>query len=1794
MANLYPIAYFVRVISLLFIQDYHVDFTAVDLVDRQTDSLALVDFYDSTNGPNWLVSWDLTQPMEAWNGVTLNSTGRVMGLNLPSNFLEGPISESIGALTALETIDCFGNQLNGVIPESIGDLTNLVSLDLQQNQLAGNIPGNLGNLKKLQILDLESNQLTGSIPVELSGLDQLTNFDLENNNLDGVIPKELGVLPNLQVMNFGNNQFSGEIPAQLAEMAQINIMLLDSNQLTGCFPEEFQDLCGRLTLSDFSGNTELSPNEGDFNQFCQVGPSSCAVLCDHPDYQALSELYSLLGGENWINKSGWEDGVNGLNCDVCSWYGIECADNRVVVIDIDNNNLRGAIYDLEFPNLLFLSLLNNNIFGELPDFSGLPNLEHLDLTLNDISGEVPDFSGLPKLTKLKLSLNDFTGAIPNFSNLPLLTFLSMGQNELEGPLPAFEGSPLLESLFLADNGLSGPIPEAWGNLEVLRQIILSRNRLSGKLPSALGNLTEITHLYLDDNQLTGCFPESYKTFCPLPFSDDSSLSGQSFADNLELSWKGDFSRFCSDEEQVGAFCDDGNSLTIDDTINASCACAPEVIGSCRFQDSLELVRFYQLTNGPNWLNTWDLTEPMDNWYGVSLNIFGCVFCLDLDGNPNCDSIDVDGNNVRGPIPDLNLPELEKLYLSNNPLNESPIPDFSSLPNLKELYLNNNVIEGELPNFTQLPNLEILNVSDNALGGEIPNFSTNLPKLAILRLQGNKYTFSGILPHFDAIRLLLLENKFGEFEDYVYAPQDSVFVDTLIVVSAGTNLSVELGVDEGLNTSTYNWDKDYVYWDTEIGDNNLDFQNIQLSDQADYCAAIRNPKAPDLTLKTRVIRIEVIDNVFSLNFSKEDISCFGAADGAIFLEVIGGSGNFSYDWNEGFSDQKDLIDLSKGTYQVKITDQTTGATVTQAINIEEPDPMQVGFATDDASCFDAADGELIVLTMGGTEPYTYKWEKDLPQDLEQINLVPGDYTVTVTDKNGCFQIETVTIDGPPQIEINVEVIPETCPGELDGTITLIVEGGSGTNYTYNWENGVNTPNRAGLGFEVYAVTVSDQNGCMTSEVIEVGLLNVECSPCTSVVLSAPNVEESQFYCVGEELPLLSAEVPQGQTVNWYDASVGGNLLASSSLAFRPNEPGVYYAEASLAGDETCTSGQRSRIELRRQERPIIGLNRQPDCFENGFVVSLTVTNATDFISNADSVIQNQDVYNLFYNSIDNRVEVRAFNTLCEASFILDSPNCVCTSADLMAPEVVLQQVNYCPEERDAIPELIARVSENIEVRWYDQPVAGQLLANNTNRFAPPGQGIFYAEAFDPVLGCRSNNRTPFLVFENAAPFIREYSRFCTSNGSTYSVVLEIEGADAILSSAGDLIRGLNNLDTIQNIPIDVPITVIATNQTTLCQSQLQASPPACTCANIQPPIATIRRYEYCSGQVPPEIFVNVQVGLTANWYDAPDQGNLLQADALSFRPDGPGTYYVETYSFVEQCASLRRIGIEVRALTSSATVQAQTTCRVSELGADTLFLANSVGCDSLIITNTYLEDLVTRRNRELVCSEEVVGFDTLIVLGEDGCSAFQINEKVLLSSDIDIEALDDRYPVQPGGSQSFIDLLENDRFPEDYLFELINPPTEGTFDFENLNGSLSGKLNYTAPEVLQNINFEYRLCSGLCPELLCDTAAVQFVVDCDTQAELTFFKVITPNDDGQNDYFDPLEAFLEAGCPLDPAKVNLTIVNRFGEVVFRTENQYVRWEGKSLSGNDLPVGTYFYVFELKESAASYQGYVDLIR
>ncbi len=245
------------------------------------EAAVLLSLHLSTNGDDWTHNdnWFGDDDLGTWYGVETDRAGRVIGLDLSDNNLDGRIPARLGGLAHLQKLDLNGNELTGEIPGELGRLVSLERLDLSRNELDGHIPAyydpesdiaGLGALSNLVWLDLSGNQLDGEIPWELRGLTSLERLDLSGNELGGSIPASsddgLGALSNLVWLDLSGNQLYGDIPWELGGLADLERLDLSENELWGHIPASNGDGLGalaNLTWLNLSGNQFNGEIPGD-------------------------------------------------------------------------------------------------------------------------------------------------------------------------------------------------------------------------------------------------------------------------------------------------------------------------------------------------------------------------------------------------------------------------------------------------------------------------------------------------------------------------------------------------------------------------------------------------------------------------------------------------------------------------------------------------------------------------------------------------------------------------------------------------------------------------------------------------------------------------------------------------------------------------------------------------------------------------------------------------------------------------------------------------------------------------------------------------------------------------------------------------------------------------------------------------------------------------------------------------------------------------------------------------------------------------------------------------------------------------------------------------------------------------------------------------------------------------------------------------------------------------------------------------------------------------------------------
>lgn len=207
-------------------------------------------------------------------------------------------------------------------------------------------------------------------------------------------------------------------------------------------------------------------------------------------------------------------------------------------------------------------------------------------------------------------------------------------------------------------------------------------------------------------------------------------------------------------------------------------------------------------------------------------------------------------------------------------------------------------------------------------------------------------------------------------------------------------------------------------------------------------------------------------------------------GAIDITVTDGTGDYSYSWTgpEAFtSESEDLTDLAVGTYNLVLNDNTSGCEVTATAQITLDNPPMISATKVNTTC-GQNNGIIDITIVGGTAPIDFEWSDDNSATLDRINLPAGDYTLTLTDLNGCSDDSTFTI--APSVALVAELVSvnPTCNSDT-GSIDLTVTNATNP-VTYNWTLDsapfASSQDLSDLAPGEYSVTVNDGNGCTVSE------------------------------------------------------------------------------------------------------------------------------------------------------------------------------------------------------------------------------------------------------------------------------------------------------------------------------------------------------------------------------------------------------------------------------------------------------------------------------------------------------------------------------------------------------------------------------------------------------------------------------------------------------------------------------------------------------------------------------------------
>jgi len=309
------------------------------------------------------------------------------------------------------------------------------------------------------------------------------------------------------------------------------------------------------------------------------------------------------------------------------------------------------------------------------------------------------------------------------------------------------------------------------------------------------------------------------------------------------------------------------------------------------------------------------------------------------------------------------------------------------------------------------------------------------------------------------------------------------------------------------------------------------------------------------------------------------TCYKGSDGQITANVSGGTLPYSFMWSNGQTTQT-AVGLEKGWYTVTVTDANS-CSATKSAFVNQPIKLNASFIKTRPKCYGESNGSIQAIPSGGTPPYTFLWS-DGQTTAIAIGLVSAQYTVTITDANGCTKVKQPNLPNRPALYVTPIVTIPTCYGGNDGYITAQPIGGTPP-YTYAWDDGQTTQTAVGLSYGLHTVTVTDKKGCT--------------KVCTGFITNPPNmivnILKTNVSCNGGNDGYACAHISSGGippfTYLWsdgqttqhvynlvagtYTVTVTDSLGCFKEKTFNLGQPSALYCSITKT-DPTCNASDGS--------------------------------------------------------------------------------------------------------------------------------------------------------------------------------------------------------------------------------------------------------------------------------------------------------------------------------------------------------------------------------------------------------------------------------------------------------------------------------------------------------------------------------------------------------------------------------------------------------------------------------------------
>jgi gliding motility-associated-like protein len=379
---------------------------------------------------------------------------------------------------------------------------------------------------------------------------------------------------------------------------------------------------------------------------------------------------------------------------------------------------------------------------------------------------------------------------------------------------------------------------------------------------------------------------------------------------------------------------------------------------------------------------------------------------------------------------------------------------------------------------------------------------------------------------------------------------------------------------------------------------------------------------------------VSNSAIVINPTATPVTCPSGMNGSITVTVNGGTAPYQVTWQNtagGPVGGPGIINLDggsftannlqAGTYIIKVTDSNSPALISaENVDVSGPPPLNLVFTNTSPKCNGESNGAVCAQLISGgipvsnpTATYTFAWSVAGAGNNACISdLAAGSYSVTVTNNStGCTLTGSSQLNEPSPLVANVNTTAASCSGIGDGTLSVLVSGGTPDNfgdYLIQWPNigagltiNGTTSNVVGLVSDSYQLVVTDANGCKIDQnyflpAIKVLHANavitpIDCNnPCSGSIFltafSTGGTVDTQYNFDWFGVPVPPAPVAETNTTTelaglcegTYTVVIENQDGCEIDTTFSFALPSNIVVSLVLAQNETCMPGDDGKITV----------------------------------------------------------------------------------------------------------------------------------------------------------------------------------------------------------------------------------------------------------------------------------------------------------------------------------------------------------------------------------------------------------------------------------------------------------------------------------------------------------------------------------------------------------------------------------------------------------------------------------------